>query len=105
MLLGYARVSTDNQDLALQRRTLRAVGCRKLYEEKLSGAQRNRPELARLLDQMLAILAGNKPVEQRIGLMLQLVETRGRLLHVVYSLDFWAPPHISAAAGRSGREC
>ena len=52
MLLGYARVSTDDQDLALQRRALREAGCRRLYEEKLSGAQRNRPELARLLDQV-----------------------------------------------------
>ena len=36
MLLGYARVSTDDQDLALQRQTLREAGCRRLYEEKLS---------------------------------------------------------------------
>ena len=52
MLLGYACVSTDGQDLALKHRALREVGCRRLYEEKLSGAQRNRPELARLLDQV-----------------------------------------------------
>ena len=52
MLLGYARVSTDDQDLALQRRALREAGCRRLYEEKLSGARRDRPELARLLDQV-----------------------------------------------------
>ncbi len=50
MLLGYAPLSTDDQDLALQRRTLRATGCRRVYEEKLSGARRDRPELARLLD-------------------------------------------------------
>ena len=52
MLLGYARVSTDDQDLALQRGLLREAGCRRLYEEKLSGARRDRPELARLLDQL-----------------------------------------------------
>ena len=52
MLLGYARVSTDDQDLALQRRALRETGCRRLYEEKLSGARRDRPELGRLLDQV-----------------------------------------------------
>lgn len=52
MLLGYARVSTDDQDLALQRRALHETGCRRLYEEKLSGARRDRPELARLLDQV-----------------------------------------------------
>ena len=36
----------------LQRRALREAGCRRLYDEKMSGAQRNRPELARLLDQV-----------------------------------------------------
>ena len=52
MFLGYARVSTDDQDLAIQRRSLRTAGCRRVYEEKLSGARRDRPELARLLDQV-----------------------------------------------------
>ncbi len=50
MLLGYARLSTDDQDLSLQRAALRKAGCRRLYEEKTSGARRDRPELARLLD-------------------------------------------------------
>ena len=52
MLLGYARVSTDDQDLALQREALKKAGCRRIYEEKLSGARRDRPQLARLLDQV-----------------------------------------------------
>ena len=50
MLLGYARVSTDDQNLALQRAALRAAGCRRLYEEKASGAKCDHPGLARLLD-------------------------------------------------------
>src|SRR5689334_9360664 len=52
MLLGYARVSTDDQDLRLQRAALRQAGCRRVYEEKISGARRDRPQLARLLDQL-----------------------------------------------------
>ena len=52
MLIGYARVSTDDQDLALQRSALKAAGCRRLYEEKISGAKRDRPELARMLDNL-----------------------------------------------------
>ena len=52
MLIGYARVSTDDQDLTLQRAALKEAGCRRLYEEKASGAKRDRPELARLLDQL-----------------------------------------------------
>lgn len=49
-LIGYARVSTDDQHLRLQRAALKAAGCRRLYEEKISGAKRDRPELARMLD-------------------------------------------------------
>ena len=52
MLIGYARVSTDDQDLTLQRTALKEAGCRRLYEEKVSGAKRDRPQLARLLDQV-----------------------------------------------------
>jgi DNA invertase Pin-like site-specific DNA recombinase len=50
MLIGYARVSTDDQDLALQRAQLKAAGCRRIFEEKVSGATRDRPQLTRLLD-------------------------------------------------------
>jgi DNA invertase Pin-like site-specific DNA recombinase len=52
MKLGYARVSTDDQDLRLQRGALEAAGCRRLFEEKISGAKRTRPELDRLLGQL-----------------------------------------------------
>lgn len=52
LLLGYARVSTDDQDLAIQRASLAAAGCSRIYEEKISGAKRNRPELMRLLDHL-----------------------------------------------------
>jgi DNA invertase Pin-like site-specific DNA recombinase len=54
MLVGYARVSTDDLDLTLQRAALKKAGCKRLYEEKISGAKRQRPELNRLLDQLRA---------------------------------------------------
>jgi DNA invertase Pin-like site-specific DNA recombinase len=50
MLIGYARVSTTDQDLALQLDALHAAGCERVYEEKASGAKEERPELARALD-------------------------------------------------------
>ena len=49
MKLGYARVSTTDQDISIQRDRLYAVGCEKLFEEKTSGVRKQRPVLERLL--------------------------------------------------------
>jgi DNA invertase Pin-like site-specific DNA recombinase len=50
VLIGYARVSTDDQNLALQRDALAAAGCEKIYEDKTSGAKAERPGLALALE-------------------------------------------------------
>ena len=50
MHIGYARVSTDDQNLSLQTDELTAASCEKIYREKLSGPKADRPELARLLE-------------------------------------------------------
>jgi DNA invertase Pin-like site-specific DNA recombinase len=52
MLIGYARVSTEDQDLALQRAALKEAGCKRVFEEKVSGARRTRVQLDRMLDQL-----------------------------------------------------
>ena len=54
MLVGYARVSTEDQGLTGQHSALKDIGCKRIYEEKVSGARRSRPELARMLDQLHA---------------------------------------------------
>jgi predicted site-specific integrase-resolvase len=43
MNIGYARVSTLDQNLDLQMQALRKAGCKKIFREKLSGASRERP--------------------------------------------------------------
>ena len=50
MLIGYARVSTDDQNLDLQRDALRQAGCEKIYEDRISGAKAARPGLSMALE-------------------------------------------------------
>src|SRR6185312_5395202 len=52
MQIGYARVSTDDQDTAVQVASLKTAGCERIYREKASGGRWDRPELHRLLDQL-----------------------------------------------------
>ena len=49
MKLGYARVSTEDQNLEIQRGRLSEAGCEMMFEEKISGAARGRPELEKLM--------------------------------------------------------
>ena len=50
MLIGYARVSTQDQNLDLQREALQKAGCTRIYEDKLSGSKSERPGLLKALE-------------------------------------------------------
>ncbi|EPT4022323.1 recombinase family protein [Enterobacter roggenkampii] len=49
MLIGYVRVSTNDQNTALQRNALESAGCELFFEDKISGKTSDRPGLKRLL--------------------------------------------------------
>ncbi|MGQ0453314.1 recombinase family protein, partial [Bacillus sp. SS-TM] len=49
-LVGYARVSTRDQDLGLQIEKLESFGCKKIFMEKQSGAKSDREELKKALE-------------------------------------------------------
>jgi len=52
MKIGYARVSTTDQNLEIQLEELKKAGCEKVYKEKVSGTHLKRPELLRMLEQL-----------------------------------------------------
>ena len=51
-LIGYARVSTDDQDASLQEDALNRSGCLRTFTDHASGSKASRPELDRMLDQL-----------------------------------------------------
>lgn len=52
MMIGYARVSTQDQNLDLQTEALTRAGCEKIYEDKISGIRAERPGLTRALEML-----------------------------------------------------
>jgi len=51
MLIGYVRVSTNDQNTDLQRNALKRAGCELIFEDKVSGKSTKRPGLTRALKQ------------------------------------------------------
>ena len=79
-LIGYARVSTEEQQTDPQLDELRAAGCREVFEERASGASRSRVELARCLER---IGPGDTLVVVRID---RLARSLAHLLEVIERL-------------------
>jgi DNA invertase Pin-like site-specific DNA recombinase len=52
MIIGYARVSTEEQRLDAQISALEAIGAERIFAEKISGTKKSRPELDRMIEQL-----------------------------------------------------
>jgi DNA invertase Pin-like site-specific DNA recombinase len=52
MLIGYVRVSTQDQNLELQRKALLDAGCEKIFDDKVSGSRSERPGLSQALEML-----------------------------------------------------
>src|SRR5574344_787708 len=79
--IGYARVSTDDQNLDLQRDALLKSGCTLIYEEAMSGKNTERPELQQCLK---AIRAGDTLVVWRLD---RLGRSLPDLIQIVMDLE------------------
>ncbi|EPF8164898.1 MULTISPECIES: recombinase family protein [Vibrio] len=80
-LIGYARVSTDDQNLHLQRDALERAGCQVIYEDKASGKNTERPELEGCLK---ALRSGDTLVVWRLD---RLGRSLGDLVKLVTTLE------------------
>lgn len=81
LLIGYARVSTADQNLDLQRDALKRAGCAQVYEDKASGrAKTGRPELAAVLR---ALRPGDSLVVWRLD---RLGRSLGDLVQIINDL-------------------
>jgi DNA invertase Pin-like site-specific DNA recombinase len=80
MRIGYARVSTDDQTLDLQRNALKRAKCRQIYEEHASGKTTLRPELDACLK---SLRKGDTLVVWRLD---RLGRSLGDLIHLTTEL-------------------
>jgi DNA invertase Pin-like site-specific DNA recombinase len=78
---GYARVSTQDQNLSAQLEALRKAGAQKVWREKISGARSDRPELAKL---MRALGNGDVLVITKID---RLARSTRELLNLIAAID------------------
>ncbi len=117
MKIGYARVSTQDQELSLQLDALNAAGCGKVYKEKITGATRERPELQKLIDQLRAgdvvviwkLDRLARSLKDLVGLVNEIQERGGALHSLNDQIDTTTPQgkftfHVFAALAEFERD-
>lgn len=117
MLIGYARVSTIDQNLQMQIDALEKAGCEKIFTDKISGSQKERPQLQAAFDYMhetdtlviwkLSRLA--RSIRQIISTAHDLEQRKIKLKVLTQNIDTGTPEgrlffHITAAFDEFQRE-
>ena len=117
MLIGYARVSTHDQNLELQRDALTMAGCPKVFEDKVSGTRADRPGLAKALEMLrdgdtLVVWKLDRlgrSVKQLVDLVGELQKQRVQFRSLTDSIDTGTPSgrfffHVMASLAEMERE-
>lgn len=82
MLIGYARVSTEDQHLDAQLDALRASGVARIFADRISGTKRSRPDLDRMLDQLregdIVVVTKYDRLARSLRDLLEIVEAIGQ---------------------------
>jgi len=81
MIIGYARVSTQDQDTGLQTDALEKVGCEQIFQEKLTGKLKERPELSQCLR---TLRKGDTLVVWKLD---RLARSLKHLVEIIHELD------------------
>ena len=104
MKIGYIRVSTAAQNIDRQVDALRAAGCERIYVDKLSGRNANRPELQRMFEQFREGDVLVITELSRLGRSLpDLLELSNCLFSMGVDLQSLKEPAISTTSGATGR--
>ena len=91
MKIGYARVSTKDQELENQNARLAEAGCELFFEEKISGAAKKRPQLEKLLSQLrkydVVVVTKLDRLARSTAELLRIAETLNKKSAGIQSLD------------------